>query len=131
MHRVRMAALALAMIGDWSAPALAQGLGVEGGYARADGHWGTELGAGYAFGAAGFRLTPGGGLFLADGETKVYGRVEGSYTLPASLTIGAGVRASSDNIRPYATVAMPVIPLLRLKGNIAPKYYGLGLTFGY
>lgn len=131
MVRARTAAFALVVMGGWSASAQAEGLGVEGGYSRADGHWGTELGAGYALGVAGFRLTPGGGVFLADGDAKLYGRVEASYTLPASLTIGAGLRVSGDNTRPYATVAMPVIPMLRIKGNVAPKYYGVGLTFGY
>jgi hypothetical protein len=130
VRTIATALAALAAIGFASA-AQAEGLGVEGGYGRADGHWGTELGAGYALGVAGFRLTPGGGVFLRDGDARLYGRMEATYTIPLSLTLGAGVRVSSDNARPYATVAMPVIPMLRLKGNVGPHYYGIGLAFGY
>lgn len=109
----------------------AEGIGAEANYGRADGHWGTEIGAGYAMDIGGFRLTPGGGVYLRDGDTKLYGRVEASYTLPASATIGAGVRFSGDNTRPYATLAMPLIPKLRAKANVGPKYYAVGLTLGY
>ncbi|NYI22937.1 hypothetical protein FHS93_001862 [Sphingobium francense] len=109
----------------------AEGIGAEANYGRADGHWGTEIGAGYAMDIGGFSLTPGGGVYLRDGDTKLYGRVEASYTLPASATIGAGVRFSGDNTRPYATLAMPLIPKLRAKANVGPKYYAVGLTLGY
>ncbi|EPR17057.1 hypothetical protein M527_18470 [Sphingobium indicum IP26] len=109
----------------------AEGIGAEANYGRADGHWGTEIGAGYAMDIGGFSLTPGGGVYLRDGDTKLYGRVEASYTLPASATIGAGVRFSGDNTRPYATLAMPLIPKLRAKANVGPKYYAMGLTLGY
>jgi hypothetical protein len=111
--------------------ALAQGLGAEINYGRADGHWGTEIGAGYAFDMAGFSLTPGGGVYLRDGDTKLYGRVEAAYTIPLSARIGAGARISGDDVRPYATVAMPLLPKVRAKANVGPKYYAVGLTLGY
>jgi hypothetical protein len=111
--------------------AQAEGLGAELNYGRADGHWGTEIGAGYAMDVAGFSLTPGAGVYLRDGDAKLYGRVEATYSLPAFATIGAGVRFSGDNSRPYATIAMPIIPKLRVKGNVGPKYYAVGLTLGY
>ena len=114
------------------APAVhAEGLGAELNYGRANGHWGTEIGAGYAMDVAGFSLIPGAGVYLRDGDAKLYGRVEATYSLPAFATIGAGVRFSGDNSRPYATIAMPVIPKLRVKGNVGPKYYAVGLTLGY
>jgi len=109
----------------------AEGLGAELNYGRANGHWGTEIGAGYAMDVAGFSLIPGAGVYLRDGDAKLYGRVEATYSLPAFATIGAGVRFSGDNSRPYATIAMPVIPKLRVKGNVGPKYYAVGLTLGY
>lgn len=109
----------------------AGGLGAEADYGRADGHWGTEIGAGYAIDVAGFSLTPGAGVFLRDGDARLYARAEATYTIPASLTLGIGVRASSANTRPYATVAMPILSRLRLKGNVGPKYYTAGLTFGF
>lgn len=125
-------AMGLSLALAFAAPAAhAEGLGAEVDYGRADGHWGTEIGAGYAFGLAGFSLTPGGGVYLRDGDTKLYGRVEATYTLPMSASIGAGVRFSGDNTRPYATIAMPLIPKLRAKANLAPKYYTIGLTLGY
>jgi len=122
----------LAVAGLALAPAAhAEGIGAELDYGRADGHWGTEIGAGYALDIGGFSLTPGGGVYLRDGGTRLYGRLEASYTLPASATIGAGVRFSGDHARPYATLAMPLIPRLRAKANVGPKYYAVGLTLGY
>jgi hypothetical protein len=109
----------------------AEGLGAEVNYGRADGHWGTEIGAGYAMGIAGFSLTPGAGVYLRDGDTKLYGRIEAAYTIPLSATIGAGARVSGDDIRPYATLAMPIFPKVRAKANVGPKYYAVGLTLGY
>lgn len=123
--------LLIAAVLAFAPAAHAEGIGAELNYGRADGHWGTEIGAGYAMDIGGFSLTPGGGVYLRDGDTKLYGRVEASYSLPASATIGAGVRFSSDNVRPYATLAMPLIPKLRAKANVGPKYYALGLTLGY
>lgn len=109
----------------------AEGLGAEAYYGRADGHWGTEVGAGYRLGFAGFSLTPGAGVYLRDGDTKLYGRVEAAYSIPLSATIGAGVRFSGDNTRPYASLALPLLPKLRAKANAGPKYYAVGLTLGY
>jgi hypothetical protein len=124
-------ALAAATLALLPATAQAEGIGAEINYGRADGHWGIEIGGGYAFGLAGFSLTPGGGVYLRDGDTKLYGRVEAAYTIPLSATIGAGVRVSGDNTRPYATLAMPILPKLRAKANAGPKYYAVGLTLGY
>jgi hypothetical protein len=124
-------ALAAATLALLPATAQAEGIGAEINYGRADGHWGTEIGGGYAFGLAGFSLTPGGGVYLRDGDTKLYGRIEAAYTIPLSATIGAGVRVSGDNTRPYATLAMPILPKLRAKANAGPKYYAVGLTLGY
>jgi hypothetical protein len=114
-----------------TAPTRAEGLGVEGNYARATGRWGGEFGAGYALGLAGFSLTPSAGLFVRDGGTKAYGRIEAAYQIPLSARIGAGVRFSGDDPRPYATAALPVLPLVAVKGNVGPKYVALGLTVGY
>jgi len=131
MKHVALTLTAAALAAALPATAHAEGLGAEANYARADGHWGTELGAGYAMGIAGFSLTPGAGVYIRDGDTKLYGRVEAAYTIPLSMTIGAGVRFSGDNPRPYATLAMPLIPKLRAKANVGPKYYAVGLTLGY
>ncbi|MBA4090334.1 MAG: hypothetical protein C0494_07065 [Sphingobium sp.] len=128
---LRLPLVALALAAALPSTAYAEGLGAEVNYGRADGHWGTEIGAGYALNMAGFSLTPGAGVYVRDGDTKLYGRVEAAYTIPLSATIGAGARFSGDNIRPYATLAMPLIPKLRAKANVGPKYYAVGLTIGY
>jgi len=125
-----MTGVALAIFGIPSS-AHADGLGVEANYARANGRWGTELGAGYAMDLAGFSLTPAAGVYVRDGGTRLYGRVEATYSVPASLTLGAGVRISGDSPRPYATVAMPLLPKFQVKGNIGPKYVAVGLRLGY
>lgn len=122
---------AVLMLGVAAMPAQAEGLGAEANYGRANGHWGTELGAGYSFGLAGFSLTPGGGLYLRDGDTAAYGRIEAAYQIPLSFRIGAGVRLSGDDPRPYATIAMPLLPKVAVKGNAGPKYVSIGLTVGY
>jgi hypothetical protein len=114
-----------------AAPARADGLGAEANYGRANGRWGAEIGAGYALGFAGFRLTPGAGIYLRDGETAAYGRVEATYQIPLSVRFGAGVRISGDEPRVYGTVAMPILPMVAIKGNAGPKYVAVGLTVGY
>lgn len=129
-QRIVVACGALLM-GLAAMPAQAQGLGAEGNYGRANGSWGAELGAGYEMGFSGFSLTPGVGLFFRDGDTSVYGRVEAAYQLPASFRIGAGLRFSGDDPRPYATIAMPLMPKVAVKGNLGPKYVAAGLTIGY
>ena len=121
-------ALALGMA---AAPAQAEGLGVEAGYGRATGSWGTELGGGYALGIAGFRLTPGAGVFVRDGDTDLYGRVEATFALPMTARVGVGVRISDEQARPYATIAMPLLPKVAVKANAGPKYVAVGLTLGY
>lgn len=131
MIRLALAAAAPALALAFAVPAYADGLGAEVNYGRADGHWGAEVGAGYAIGLAGFSLTPGGGVYLRDGDARLYGRVEAAYTIPLFATIGAGVRVSSDEARPYATLAMPILPKVRAKANAGPHYYAVGLTLGY
>lgn len=124
------AAVAVAMTG-LIAPAHAEGLGAELNYGRADGHWGAEIGAGYALGIGPFSLTPGAGAYIRDGGTRLYGRVEASYSIPASATIGMGLRVSEARTSPYATVSFPLLPKVALKGNVWTKYYTVGLTLGY
>lgn len=111
--------------------ARAEGLGAEANYGRANGDWGAELGVGYALGFGGFSLTPGAGVYLRDGGQQLYGRVEASYTIPLSATIGVGARADDDAVRPYATIALPLFPKVRAKANAGPHYYTIGLTLGY
>jgi hypothetical protein len=106
----------------------------------------------------GFRVTPSVGVFIFDGQrdgfsedsndrcvgptgqpgdselcdstaTKIYGRAEATYTLPlAGITAGFGGRLMSGEFRPYGTVALPILPLLNVKGNVGPKYVAAGLN---
>jgi hypothetical protein len=113
------------------ASAAQAGIGAEGMGARADGHWGGELGAGYSWGLAGFSITPGAGVLVANDHTRLYGRVEAAYKIPAFAKVGIGARISGDHTRPYGTVALPILPKVNIKGNAGPKYYAIGLTLGY
>ena len=75
------------------------------------------------------------GRYASDSEcnntaVKPYGRVEATYSIPLSLTFGAGVRISGE-VRPYGTVAFPVAPKFQLKGNAGPNYYAAGIRFGF
>jgi hypothetical protein len=111
--------------------AAAESLAIEGGYGRANGRWGAEIGAGVPLDLGGFTLTPGGGVFLRDGGSAIYGRVEATYAIPASVTAGAGVRFSGGSTRPYVTLAMPLLPMASLKTNLAPKYFTAGLRLAF
>lgn len=61
---------------------------------------------------------------------KPYGRLEATYSIPLSFTIGAGVRVG-DDVRPYGTAAVPLGPKLQLKGNAGPHYFAAGLRLGF
>ncbi len=156
--KLSLAGAAAAFLLLSAAPAAAQ-VAVEANVAKSEGQWGGEIGAGYSvISIGGFRITPGGGVFIYDRDTtgyandgdercrnvetgdivgdsrcdssatKLYGRVEATYTLPvAGLTIGTGGRLFSGKLRPYGTVALPLMPLLNIKGNVGPKYVAAGL----
>ena len=129
--RFLAAALTISAMAAYAPVAQAEGIVMEGNGARAQGEWGGELGAGYSFGAAGFALRPIGGAFFSDGGTKVYGKVEATYTIPLSAEIGAGARFSGDKTRVYGTASMPLFPGVRLKGNLGGHYYAVGLRAGF
>lgn len=60
--------------------------------------------------------------------TKLYGRIEASYSLPVmGLTVGTGARLFSGKLRPYGTVSMPLVPMIHAKANAGPKYVSAGL----
>ena len=61
---------------------------------------------------------------------KPYGRLEATYSVPLSLTFGAGVRIG-DEVRPYGTVAFPIAPKFELKGNAGPHYFAAGLRLKF
>ncbi len=61
-------------------------------------------------------------------STRLYGRVEATFTLPvAGVSAGTGARLMSGKLRPYGTLAMPLMPLLNVKANAGPKYLAAGL----
>lgn len=140
-----------------AAPGHAAGLALEANAARAHSRWGAELGAGFNFGGLGLSVRPMVGAFISDGDSdrferdpfddcrdtrdgslesgsrcdsksvKPYGRIEATYSIPLVAELGAGVRISSEKLRPYGTVAFNFLPLVKLKANVGPKYYALGL----
>lgn len=76
------------------------------------------------------------GQFADDGDcvnlaAKWYGKLEATYAIPAGPEIGAGARFSGDRTRPYGTIAFPIGPSARIKGNVGDRYYALGVNFGF
>lgn len=76
------------------------------------------------------------GQFAKDSEcddtaVKAYGKIEATYSIPHFAEIGGGVRFSSDKVRPYGTVGLPLGPRFSIKGNAGPKYYALGIKAGF
>ncbi len=61
---------------------------------------------------------------------NIYGKVEATYSIPLIATIGAGVRFSERDTTPYGTVALPITPGLKVKGNIGDGFYAVGLRLG-
>lgn len=123
-------ASAVSLIG--LAPAAqAETIVVEANYARAQGDWGAELGGGMSLEGGGFALRPMAGAFIRDGDTSLYAKAEATYTFPMFAEVGAGARFSGDKTRIYGTASVPLLPMLRLKGNIGDRYYAIGLRAGF
>ena len=113
------------------AAASAQGVVIEGNLARAQGHWGGELGAGVGFRAGPITLRPIGGLLIHsdndEREVKPYAKAEATVTIPALAELGAGARISGDRTRIYGTAAFDLLPKLKLKGNLGDGYAAIGV----
>ena len=62
-------------------------------------------------------------------DVRPFARVEATYSVPLIAEIGLGVRIGKDT-QPYGTVAFPVFPAVKLKGNAGPDYVALGLRVG-
>ncbi len=61
-------------------------------------------------------------------STRLYGRVEATFTLPvAGISVGTGARLMSSKLRPYGTLAVPVLPRVNVKANAGPKYLAAGV----
>jgi hypothetical protein len=76
------------------------------------------------------------GQFASDSEcnnvaVKAYAKIEATYTIPLVAEVGGGARFSGDKVRPYGTVAVPLAPKIKLKGNAGPKYYALGFAAAF
>jgi hypothetical protein len=64
-------------------------------------------------------------------DLQLIGRLEATYALPLLAEAGLGVRISRGDTAPYATVAMPIFPMAKLKGNIGKDYLALGLRVSF
>lgn len=111
--------------------ASAQGIAVESNLARAQGHWGGELGVGYSLHAGPITLRPIGGLFIHsdndEREVKPFAKAEATVSIPTIAELGAGARISGDRTRIYGTAAFDLLPKLKLKGNLGDKYAAIGV----
>lgn len=138
-------------------PASAATVTAEANVARAEGDWGGELAVGVpVIQDGGFAITPAVGAFfhkrdhdgyheddsqcfrrsddkrVGDGRcdssgTKVFGKVEATYTLPMSFTFGLGARVIGNDLRAYGTAAMPLAPFLNGKVNVGDHYVAAGV----
>lgn len=125
--------------------------------ARSEGDWGGELAVGVpVISDGGFSITPGVGAFfhhrdhpgydevsgqcvntgtgnqVSSGKcdnsgTKIFGKVEATYRLPASFALGIGARFIGGDLRAYGTVAMPLAPHFDIKGNLGDHYLAAGI----
>lgn len=113
------------------AAASAQDVAIEGNVARAQGHWGGELGVGYSFRAGPITLRPIGGLLIHsdndEREVKPYAKAEATVTIPALAELGLGARISGDRTRLYGTAGFDLLPKLKLKGSLGDRYAAIGI----
>lgn len=70
-------------------------------------------------------------FYCENADFKPFGRVEATFAIPLIAEVGAGVRVSEAQTVPYATVAMPIFPMVKLKGNLGDGYGALGLRVGF
>jgi hypothetical protein len=70
-------------------------------------------------------------LRCQNADLRLIGRVEATYAIPLIAEAGVGVRVTKGDTTPYATVAMPLFPMAKLKGNVGDGYYALGLRLGF
>ncbi|HWH21877.1 MAG TPA: hypothetical protein VNT25_01105 [Allosphingosinicella sp.] len=64
-------------------------------------------------------------------DLQLIGRVEATYAIPLLAEAGLGLRVSRGGTAPYATAALPVFPLAKLKANVGEDYLALGLRVGF
>jgi len=62
---------------------------------------------------------------------KLYGKVEGTVSVPLFAEIGAGARFSGERVRIYGTAAADIFPRIKLKANVGDRYVALGLMAGF
>ncbi|HEX8214281.1 MAG TPA: hypothetical protein VF582_02285 [Allosphingosinicella sp.] len=64
-------------------------------------------------------------------DLRLIGRVEATYALPLIAEAGLGVRISKGDTIPYATVAVPIFPMAKLRANAGKDYLALGVRVGF
>lgn len=70
-------------------------------------------------------------LRCENADLRLIGRVEATYAIPLLAEAGLGVRIAKGATTPYATAAIPIFPMAKLKGNIGEDYIALGLRVGF
>lgn len=139
---------AIAVLGLFASPAhaLANGLGGELTGGKADGQWGGELGLGYDIGMGPIIIRPIAGAFLSRDRSdcgngagdachstaaSFYGKVEAAVAIPAFAQVGVGARYAREKVRPYALIALPIAPKLKVAGQVGDHYVSAGVRFGF
>lgn len=70
-------------------------------------------------------------LRCENADLRLIGRVEATFAIPLIAEAGLGVRVSKGATTPYATVALPIFPMAKIKGNVGRDYLALGLRVGF
>lgn len=91
----------------------------------------TQIGVGYDFKMSGFRLSPMVSTISSGSDFRIFGRGEVGYTIPAIAEVGAGVRFNRDYRLGYLSVAVPIVPTIRLKGNLGEDFFEIGARFSF
>lgn len=130
MNRIKALAAA-AIVAATAGTAHANSFQVEGNGARSYGQWGAEIAAGYRWQLGMFDITPLAGGFIANDNSRAFGRLEAGVSVPLVARFAIGARYIGSEVKPYGSVGMPIFPKLTLKANGGPHYAALGLSVGF
>jgi len=124
------ALVAIVITATGGAAAQANSVQLEADGARSYGQWGAELGVGYRWQLGMLDITPLGGGFIANGDSRAFARLEAGVSIPLVARVAVGARYIGSQVKPYGSVGMPLIPRLSIKANGGPHYAALGLSLG-
>lgn len=64
-------------------------------------------------------------------KTRGFAALEAGVSIPLAARIAVGARYIGSNVKPYGSVAVPLIPKLAIKVNGGQHYVAAGLNLGF